>query len=668
MFNKIKKKLVYLLPILMFLLTSCKSTEALQNSQITSIKDTLEYLTSEECDGRLPNTEGNKKAQEYIKDKFEKIGLEPYGNSYLFEYNHMGWNINNENYKMVITFLDGDTKECEYGRDFLENIMTNVDFKGELVLDYKDENIENKFVLLEKMDNTVEVKDKAKGVIFPMESFRRGAPKIEEEHITMIQISPSLYKEMLEKGVKEINVNFQVDGIEEEFPQNNVVGVIPGKNRKNAIVITAHFDHVGSKGNMIWKGAIDNGTGVSALLDIVEKLKLHSDKEKLEQDIVFCAFNGEDSLFQGSIPFVEDISTKYENIYNINIDSLGLKNGGRLLVDGKGEENELVKAITSQFKEHGVEAYSDGDIPRGSDHIIFINNDINGVGLSQENIKDVIHTLEDTMDKVDIEYIERLSNILVDFIINNSKDTFKLLDNSLNAVKNLDDILSEEYIKLNFNEYKFIEINENKELIRQDLGFFVSPARYNEDYHKGMELEGFYKIYPEFQLPEKLGNYYLYTVNVFDRSEEYIDDPELDKIYTIEPKIDNIGKIEFMFDNRLSNKDILDNASISIGFVIEDKDIKKIKYTYAEYTDSVISDEDITIGDEVYSPVYKKSNNQLNGLYRKVEKDGKIYKIMITTPYSNTEWQYKTIEESIKVYKELNMSPFIEDILKVLLN
>lgn len=50
MFYKTKKKLVYLLPILMFLLTSCKNTETLQNSQITSIKDTLEYLTSDECD------------------------------------------------------------------------------------------------------------------------------------------------------------------------------------------------------------------------------------------------------------------------------------------------------------------------------------------------------------------------------------------------------------------------------------------------------------------------------------------------------------------------------------------------------------------------------------------------------------------------------------------
>lgn len=273
MFDKTKEKCIYILLILTVLLTSCTSTQTLQNSQFTSVKDTLEYLTSEECSGRLPNTEGNRKVQEYIRDKFEKIGLKPYGNSYLFEYTHMGWNIEKEDYRMAITFLDGEIKHCEYGKDFLENIMTNVDFNGELALDYKNKSIENKFVLLEDRDNVVEVKDTAKGVIFPMESFRRGTPKIEKEHIPMIQISTEIYREIIEKGVKEIDVKFQVDGIEKEFPQNNVAGIIPGKNRKNAIVITAHFDHVGSKDEMIWKGTIDNGTGTSALLDIAEKLK-----------------------------------------------------------------------------------------------------------------------------------------------------------------------------------------------------------------------------------------------------------------------------------------------------------------------------------------------------------------------------------------------------------
>lgn len=37
-FYKTKKKLVYLLPILMFLLTSCKNTETLQNFQMNAME------------------------------------------------------------------------------------------------------------------------------------------------------------------------------------------------------------------------------------------------------------------------------------------------------------------------------------------------------------------------------------------------------------------------------------------------------------------------------------------------------------------------------------------------------------------------------------------------------------------------------------------------------
>ena len=241
MFNKINIRHIYTLLILAIFLTSCTSIETLQGSQLTSVKDTLEYLTSEECDGRLPNTAGNKKAQEYIKDKFEIIGLEPYEDSYFFEYIHKGWNIQKEDYKMTITFLDGETKDLKYGNDFLENIMTNTNFTGDLALNYKDENIENKFVLLEDREDIIEVRNRAKGILFPMESFRRGVPNIDKDHMSMVQISPEIYKEIIDRGVEEINIRFQVDGIEEEFPQNNVAGMIPGKNRKYAIVITAHF-------------------------------------------------------------------------------------------------------------------------------------------------------------------------------------------------------------------------------------------------------------------------------------------------------------------------------------------------------------------------------------------------------------------------------------------
>lgn len=334
------------------------------------------------------------------------------------------------------------------------------------------------------------------------------------------------------------------------------------------------------------------------------------------------------------------------------------------MVDGEGENNELIKTIISKFKDHGIGAYSDGEMFGGSDYLQFINSGINGVGLSQENIKDIIHTLEDTIDKVDIEYIEKLSEALVSFIIDNSEKTFKLLeDNSPQSVKlgkNLDDIVSEELNELKFNEHKYMEINGREELIKQSLGFFVGPTLFDDNHHKNRSLRDFYDLYPGFLLPENLGEYSLGVIYIYDQSQDYIENPELDKIYTLETKIDNINKIEFQYRDELDN-------TILISIAIDEKNGDS-RFNYQENQDNEISGEEVTIGNELYNSIYKKSNNELNGLYRKVEQNDRIYKIMITIPYDTDEWQYKTIEESIKAYKELNLSPFVEDILKVLMD
>ena len=71
---------------------------------------------------------------------------------------------------------------------------------------------------MEDRENILEVGDKAKGILFPMESFRKGVPNVDKDHMSMIQISLEIYKEIRDKGVEEINIKFEVDGIEEEFP------------------------------------------------------------------------------------------------------------------------------------------------------------------------------------------------------------------------------------------------------------------------------------------------------------------------------------------------------------------------------------------------------------------------------------------------------------------
>ncbi|WP_353093540.1 M28 family metallopeptidase [Tissierella praeacuta] len=655
--------------ILVYLITSCSYTDTSNSSKDSSIKSVLEFLTSDECDGRLPGTQGNKVAQDYIKDKFEEMGLETYGDNYSFEYLHSGNKVKKENYNMIIKFTDGEILNCQYGKDFLENDRTNINFKGKIALDNNDEDIENKFLLLEDEDGLVYEEHKAGGLLIPHKSFKRNVFATGGKSIPKIQISHNIYNKVKEKEVEEIDIKFEIESLEEEFSEHNVVGIIPGENRENAIVITAHFDHVGSKEDLIWRGAIDNGTGVSALLDIAEKLKEHSKSENFKQDIIICAFNGEDSGFQGSIPFVKEIADKYNNLYNINIDCVGIKDGGRLLIDGYSEENELVEELSKDFKDNEFDISVDKKLTvSGSDHIIFLNNNINAIGLSQEGLNSIIHSLEDDIDKVHIGYIEKLSDTIVKFIIENSHKNYDLpkddventeiSDDIPEIMKKIDEARNEarNKEKLEFNQYKYMEIEDQEVLVRNDcISFYKS--------HEGDNFEDLYTIYPEFSSIYNLGQYELGNIDVRDSLISYVDNPELDKIYTIEPKLENISDIDFTFFNTYGKK-------MKIMFGIEEKveNLEKsiiLEYQYEDYNH--IQNEEVEIKDELYRVMYSKENNNFNGFYREINGVKRNYKVAITS-YDEESWEYKTLESGIEAYNELKIKEFIENILNTFEN
>ena len=52
------------------------------------------------------------------------------------------------------------------------------------------------------------------------------------------------------------------------------MGIIKSNNnpKNQAIVISAHFDHVGSYKNSLYAGALDNASGVSTVLEITRYL------------------------------------------------------------------------------------------------------------------------------------------------------------------------------------------------------------------------------------------------------------------------------------------------------------------------------------------------------------------------------------------------------------
>jgi Zn-dependent M28 family amino/carboxypeptidase len=110
----------------------------------------------------------------------------------------------------------------------------------------------------------------------------------------------------------------------------NVLAVIPGK-RKETVVISAHYDHLGIYNNQIYNGADDNASGVVAILTIAQYFK----KNVPEHRLIFAFFDAEERGLKGSAHFVEAINLKEENIVlNVNLDMVSRSDKNELYVCG----------------------------------------------------------------------------------------------------------------------------------------------------------------------------------------------------------------------------------------------------------------------------------------------------------------------------------------------
>lgn len=114
----------------------------------------------------------------------------------------------------------------------------------------------------------------------------------------------------------------------------NLIAYIPGK-KTEAIVISAHYDHIGVINGNIYNGADDNASGVGGLLSIAT----YFSKNKPEHTLVFAAFDAEESGLKGAKAFVEKPPLNFDHIkFNVNLDMIS-----------RSEKNELYAVGTYHY-------------------------------------------------------------------------------------------------------------------------------------------------------------------------------------------------------------------------------------------------------------------------------------------------------------------------------
>ena len=106
----------------------------------------------------------------------------------------------------------------------------------------------------------------------------------------------------------------------------NIAGFIRGKDHPDElVVVTAHFDHLGMKGDDIYNGADDNASGTVAILEVAEAFaQAVSAGHRPSRSILFLPVSGEEMGLLGSRYYARDpLFPIRQTRYNINMDMIG---------------------------------------------------------------------------------------------------------------------------------------------------------------------------------------------------------------------------------------------------------------------------------------------------------------------------------------------------------
>jgi Zn-dependent M28 family amino/carboxypeptidase len=207
---------------------------------------------------------------------------------------------------------------------------------------------------------------------------------------------------------------------------SNVVAFIPGKNSRKIIIITAHYDHVGtgwqnSSGDSIFNGADDNASGTAALLEFAAYFK----NNQPEHPIIFAALDGEEMGLQGAKALLNDFPFPLEDILiNVNMDMISRNEKGELYASGTFH-NPNLKSILEKASigsnpllkfGHDDPATGRDDWTQSSDHGPFFDQKIPHIYFGVEDHEDY-HKPSDEFNNIDQEFLVNATNLILKCIL-----------------------------------------------------------------------------------------------------------------------------------------------------------------------------------------------------------------------------------------------------------
>ena len=138
---------------------------------------------------------------------------------------------------------------------------------------------------------------------------------------------------------------------------DNVIAYILGSEKpEEVVVISAHYDHLGIKGEQVYNGADDNASGTSALMEIAESFKLALDEgHRPRRSVLFLHLTGEEpGLFGSKYYLSHPVFSVDKTVTNLNVDMIGRvdkehkKNPNYVYLIGSDKMSSELHALSEQ--------------------------------------------------------------------------------------------------------------------------------------------------------------------------------------------------------------------------------------------------------------------------------------------------------------------------------
>lgn len=191
-----------------------------------------------------------------------------------------------------------------------------------------------------------------------------------------------------------------------------VAARLPGTTGR-PLVISAHLDGPGSFGQeVIYPGAVDNGTGVAVTLDAARAIagNARPDANFPQRSLWVLFFNGEEQGLYGSAAFAADYADMLEGAEVVNVDMVGHEDALAVEVSRLANATGLARSAADALRAEGIQArVSEGG---GGDHASFAPETgfagARAVTLVQAPYRRM-HTIGDTPAEISPELLSRLA-------------------------------------------------------------------------------------------------------------------------------------------------------------------------------------------------------------------------------------------------------------------